>query len=89
MARRTRGALELRRGTVAGVHLDGDDGPIGAGFVIADLTGEELAGLAGGEGINKNAQREWPRIVSSASRFVVSLVVRARAFPRRSRARPS
>lgn len=67
--------LEIRRSAVAGVHIDGDSRPTGAGFVITDLTGEELAALAGGRGISKRAQREWPRIVPAAGRFVVSLIV--------------
>jgi len=73
--------LEVRRGTLAGVHIDGEPRPLGAGFVITDMTGEEVAGLAGGRGITKKAQREWPRIVPAASRFVVSLLVRAAGLP--------
>jgi hypothetical protein len=53
----------------------------GADFVISDGDGEMLADLAGGEGIHKRAQREWPRITSSIGRFVVSLVVRREGLP--------
>jgi phytoene dehydrogenase-like protein len=74
-------ALHLRRGASAGVLLDGDDAPTGAGFVITDLDGEGIAALSGGEGIHKRAQREWPRITSSVGRFVVSLVVRDEGLP--------
>ena len=66
-------SIEVRRRSVSGVQLDGDLRTIGAGFVITDLTGEEVAGLAGGEGISKKAQREWPRIIPSTRRFVVSV----------------
>src|SRR5262249_34858054 len=34
-----------------------------------------------GEGIVRRAQREWPRITSSAGRFVASLVVRKEGLP--------
>jgi len=73
-------SLQINRGG-AGVLLDGADHPTGASFVIADIDGEELAGLAGGEGIHKRALREWPRITSSVGRFVVSLVVRKEGLP--------
>jgi len=74
-------ALHLRRGVAAGVVVDGDDGPTGASYVIADLDGEGLASLSGGEGIHKRAQREWPRITSSVGRFVVSVAVRDEGLP--------
>lgn len=74
-------ALHLRRGASAGVMIDGDELPTGASFVLADSDGETLALLAGGEGIHKRAQREWPRITSSVGRFVVSLVVRREGLP--------
>jgi phytoene dehydrogenase-like protein len=74
-------ALHLRRGAAAGVILDGDAQPTGADFIVADSEGEALAALAGGEGIHKRAQREWPRITSSAGRFVLSLIVRREGLP--------
>src|SRR5262249_53275441 len=74
-------SLVVRRGAAVGVQLDGDAHVTGAGFVLADMEGEALAGLAGGEGINKRAQREWPRITSTVGRFVVSIVVRREGLP--------
>jgi hypothetical protein len=74
-------SIEVRRGVVSGVQLDGDAQPMGAGFVITDLTGEEVAGLSGGVGISKKAQREWPRIIPTTARFVVSLLVRRAGVP--------
>lgn len=74
-------ALHLRRGAAAGVILDGDTQPTGADFVLTDGDGESLAALAGGEGIHKRAQREWPRITSSIGRFVLSLIVRREGLP--------
>jgi len=74
-------SIHVRRGAAAGVVIDGDDHPTGAGFVITDADGESIAALSGGEGIHKRAQREWPRITSSVGRFVVSLVVRKEGLP--------
>lgn len=74
-------SIEVRRGSVSGVQLDGDTRPMGAGFIISDTTGEEIAGLSGGEGISKKAQREWPRIIPTTGRFVVSLLVHRSGIP--------
>lgn len=74
-------ALHMRRGSLAGVVIDGDDAPTGANFIITDLDGEGVAALSQGEGIHKRAQREWPRITSSVGRFVVSLYVRDAGLP--------
>jgi phytoene dehydrogenase-like protein len=74
-------SLEVRRGAVTGLRIDGETRAMGAGFVITDLAGEEVAALAGGLGISKYAQREWPRIVAGAGRYVVSLLVRAAGVP--------
>lgn len=74
-------AVEVRRGAVSGVVLDGDPSAIGTGFVITDMIGEEVAALAGGAGISKKAQREWPRIIPSTRRYVASLLVRPEGVP--------
>jgi phytoene dehydrogenase-like protein len=74
-------SIEVRRGSISGVHIDGDMRPMGAGFVISDANGEEIAALSGGEGISKKAQREWPRIIPTTGRFVVSLLVRREGVP--------
>ncbi|MBK9262264.1 MAG: phytoene dehydrogenase [Polyangiaceae bacterium] len=74
-------ALHMRRGSLAGVVIDGDDAPTGANFIITDLDGEGVAALSQGEGIHKRAQREWPRITSSVGRFVMSLCVRDAGLP--------
>ncbi len=74
-------ALMIRRGRVVGVLEDGEDEPVGTGSVVSDLSGEAIADLAGGEGITAKAQRDWPRLTVNAGRFVVSVVVPARALP--------
>lgn len=74
-------AIERRRGGASSVQLDGEDGPTGAGFVITDMTGEELASLCGGQGIRPRARRDWPRLRAPVGRFVVSLVVGSQGVP--------
>lgn len=74
-------SIEVKRGTICGVTLDGDTRSTGAGFVLSDSTGEEIAALSGGDGISKKAQREWPRIIPTTGRFVVSLLVRRIGVP--------
>jgi len=74
-------AIEVRRGAVCGVQLYGDAQAMGAGFVITDMTGEELASVSDGQGIKKKAQREWPRVIPVTRRFVVSLRVRRQGVP--------
>lgn len=74
-------SVVLRRGGAAGVLVDGEDEETGADWIITDLDGEGLASLAGGQGIQKSAMREWPRITSTVGRFVVSLVVRREGIP--------
>ena len=73
--------IVVRRGAVAGVIEDGEEEPTGAGAVVAGLSGETVAELAGGEGITAKARRDWPRMTATVGRFVVSLVVRAAALP--------
>ncbi len=74
-------SIEVRRGSVSGVTLDGDTRPMGAGFILSDATGEEIAALSGGEGISKKAQREWPRVIPTTARFIVSIVARRVGVP--------
>jgi phytoene dehydrogenase-like protein len=74
-------SIHLRHGVAAGVLIDGDDRPTSASFVITDADGEAVATLAGGEGIHKRALREWPRITSTAGRFVASIVARREGLP--------
>ena len=73
--------LLVRRGAVAGVLEDGEDEPLGCDRVVCDQPGETVADLAGGEGITKRARQDWPRISTSAGRFVVTLSVRSEALP--------
>ena len=69
------------RAGVSGVVIDGDLGATGCRFLVTDLAGEELAALSGGDGLSTRARREWPRVVPTTSRFVMSLVVRSEGVP--------
>lgn len=73
--------IEVRRGALVGVHVAGETSTTGAGFVIADATGEDVAALAGGQGVSKRALREWPRVTPATGRFVVSALVRRGGVP--------
>lgn len=74
-------SLLVRNGRVAGVIEDGEEDMTGADSIVADLSGEAVADLAGGAGITPAAHRDWPRMTASAGRFVVSLVVRTSGLP--------
>jgi hypothetical protein len=69
------------RSGVSGVVMDGDVGATGCRFLLTDMPGEELATLAGGEGLSAAAQRAWPRLQVGASRFVMSLIVKREGVP--------
>src|SRR5690606_34491865 len=49
--------------------------------LVTCLSGEAVAALAGGEGVTKKAQQEWPQLNATAGRFVVSAVVRTEGLP--------
>lgn len=74
-------SITVRRGALEGIVLDGDEDTTGATFLLADLDGEAVAALAGGEGVHKRAQREWPRVTSTVGRYVLSAVVRQEGLP--------
>lgn len=74
-------ALMIRRGKIVGIKEEGDDLPTGAGLVVTDLPGEQLASLAGGQGITARAKRDWPRVTAAVGRFVASMVVDRQGLP--------
>lgn len=73
--------IYVGRGGASGVLIDGEASATGAGFVVADSSGEQLAELADGEGILKRAERDWPTLYPGHMRFVMSLVVRSEGLP--------
>lgn len=72
--------LTERKG-VQGVLINGEASKISGRFVLFERSGEELAELAGGEGIRAGALRAWPRVTPTVGRFVVSMVVRSEGVP--------
>lgn len=70
-----------QRSGFAGIRLAGETSPISGRFLLFDRSGEELAELAGGEGLASAARRSWPRVTPVTGRFVVSLVVRDQGVP--------
>ncbi len=74
-------SLTIRRGRVHGLLIDGDEAATGTDMVVTDLSGEELAELAAGQGIEPRAQQHWPRLTAGAGRFVTSLVVARKLVP--------
>jgi phytoene dehydrogenase-like protein len=73
--------LHVDRRGVSGVLIDGEAEPTGAGFVVSDGNGEQLAELSRGRGVLKRAERDWPQIAPARTRFVMSIVMRAEGVP--------
>lgn len=80
--RRRAESLVVRGGRVIGVMEEGFDAPTGTDAVVTCLSGEAVAALAGGEGVTKKAQQDWPQLDATAGRFVMSAVVRSEGLPR-------
>jgi hypothetical protein len=73
--------LVVEHGAVTGVLEEGEEHPTGTSSVITDLTGEAIAELAGGQGITVAAQKQWPRMVASAGRYTMSILLRRGTLP--------
>jgi len=73
--------LVIQRGSVAGVVLHGEEEATGLSSLVTSLSGELLAELSAGDGVTKQAQRDWPRLTASAGRFVVSLLLKNAGVP--------
>jgi hypothetical protein len=71
------------RGRAAAILIDGEASPIGAGFIVTDHSGEQVAALAQWQGILKRAERDWPSMTPALARYVVSIVVRTEGLPDR------
>ncbi len=66
--------LVIERGAVAAIVEEGEEHAVGTANLVTDLPGEAIAELASGQGITSSAQRQWPRMIPSARRYVVSLL---------------
>lgn len=73
--------IVVKNGVAAGVLEDGVETPTGAGAILCDGSGEDLAELTRGEGITERARNDWPRLSIGAGRFVASLVVKSKGLP--------
>jgi phytoene dehydrogenase-like protein len=73
-------ALVHKGGKVRGVHIDGDEAPVGVTFVVSDLPGAAVLDLARDFAVPRNDKA--PALEIGESRFVLSLVVRPEGVPR-------
>jgi phytoene dehydrogenase-like protein len=71
----------IERGSVSAIVEEGEEHAVGTANLVTDLPGEVIAELAGGQGITASAQRQWPRLVPSSSRYVVSLLLNKAGLP--------
>ncbi len=70
-----------KRGRVAGVVVDGDDGPTGVGFVVTDHSTRALLDLTTDFDPPQRALAALPHLLPAEWRFVVSIVVRDEGLP--------
>lgn len=73
-------ALLHKGGKVRGVHIDGDDTPVGVTFVVSDLPAGAVLDLA--HDFVPPRSESTPSSAVSEKRFVTSLVVRPEGVPR-------
>ncbi len=74
-------ALNPARDQTLRLQLDGMEALIGATFLVTDDTGESLAQLSRGDGVDHAARRQWPLTTHKAGRFTVSIVVHKDGLP--------
>ena len=72
--------LVHKGGKVRGVHIDGDEAPVGVTFVVSDLPTSTVLDLARDFVSPRN--EKTPALTVGENRFVVSLVVRPEGVPR-------
>ena len=73
-------ALVHKGGKVRGVHIDGDETPVGVTFVVSDLPASSVLDLAR-DFVPSRSDKD-PSLTTTESRFVVSLVVKPEGVPR-------
>jgi len=72
-------SLVHKGGKVRGVHVDGDEAPVGVTFVVSDLPGAKVLDLAASFPVPRSDKA--PAVEQAEHRFVVSLVVRPEGIP--------
>lgn len=70
-------SLVHKGGSVRGVHVDGDDAPLGVTFVVSDHPGAQVLDLAR----SFTTKEESPVALAEERRFVASMIVRPEAIP--------
>jgi phytoene dehydrogenase-like protein len=75
-------SLVHKGGKVRGVHIDGDEAPVGVTFVVSDLPSASVLDLARDFAGRNEASDKAPSLSVGENRFVVSLVVRPEGVPR-------
>ena len=73
-------SLVHKGGKVRGVHIDGDESPVGVTFVVSDLPTASVLDLAR-DFVPPHGEKD-PTLTITENRFVVSLVVRPEGVPR-------
>jgi phytoene dehydrogenase-like protein len=73
-------SLAHKGGKVRGVHIDGDETPVGVTFVVSDLPGSHVLDLA--RDFVPPRHDKDATLTASEGRFVLSLVVRPEGVPR-------
>jgi phytoene dehydrogenase-like protein len=74
--------LVHKGGKVRGVHIDGDEAPVGVTFVVSDLPTTPVLDLARDFARSGERNEKTPTLTASENRFVVSLVVKPEGVPR-------
>ncbi len=74
-------AIVQKGGRVRGVRVDGADEVFGVQFVVSGRSGEELTELAEGFSPSRRHVETAPKVVPTAQRFVLSLVVKDIGIP--------
>jgi len=72
-------ALVHKGGKVRGVHVDGDEAPVGVTFVVSDLPAASVLDLARDPALGREGR--GPQVLVAENRFVVSMVVRPEGVP--------
>jgi len=75
-------SLVHKGGKVRGVHIDGDEAPVGVTFVVSDLPTASVLDLARDFAGRNEGNDKSPSLSVGENRFVMSLVVRPEGIPR-------
>jgi hypothetical protein len=63
------------------ITAHGGECRLGSRAVVSARSGEAIAELTGGSGITSSAQRSWPRLTVTSSRFITNIIVKTKGLP--------